>query len=469
VKQAQELRHPKVRAVVLNHNGGPMTLRCLEALLATDWPADRLAVVLVDNASTDGITQRVRAELPAVRVIESDVNLGFAGGNNLALREPDDATYVALVNNDALVTDGWLAPLVATLEASPDVGAACPKILFLPSFREATLRSTIHRRRGDRRSLGIRLSGARLGSRDVRSDVQLVSGFWGPEHGTGSEAEFQWTSSEATVRVPIPDDGSPPDHCELRLTADAPTTVAASSSGRHTRLEVDTTPSWYRIPLGGAPIDVINNVGNVLEGGEFGADRGYLEPDDGRFDQSVDVFAWCGAAVLLRRDYLDDVGLFDERLFLYCEDLELSWRGRKKDWRYRYQPRSVVRHEHSATAGENSRLAAYYSSRNRLLVLTRHASRGRVVRSLGRELLVTASYARRDIALPTFYGRRVSTEVVRRRIHTLGGYIRLAPSMLASRWSDRGEQVDRTPRLANARDSQQRRTDTPDRMPRDLD
>jgi hypothetical protein len=82
---------------------------------------------------------------------------------------------------------------------------------------------------------------------------------------------------------------------------------------------------------------------------------------------------------------------------------------------------------------------------------------------------VTASYVRRDIALPTFYGRRVSTEIVRRRIHTLGGYIRLAPSMLASRWSDRGRQVDRTPRPANARASRQGRTDTLDRMPRDPD
>jgi GT2 family glycosyltransferase len=414
-----------------------MTLRCLEALLATDWPADRLAVVLVDNASTDGIARRVRAELPAVQVIESDVNLGFAGGNNLALRNPDDAPYIALINNDAIVTNGWLAPLVEALEESPNVGAACPKILFLPSFREATLRGPVHRRRGDRRSLGVRLSGARLDSRDVWSDVQLVRGFWGPEHGAPPEAEFQWTSSEATMRVPLPEGTSPPDHCELRLAADAPTIVETNSPGRHTRLEVDTTPTWYRVPLDGAPIDVINNVGNVLLGGEFGADLGYLEPDDGRLDQSVDVFAWCGAAVLLRRDYLDDVGLFDERLFLYCEDLELSWRGQKKGWRYRYQPHSVVRHQHSATTGENSRLAAYFSSRNRLLVLTRHASRARVARSLGRELLVTASYTRRDIAAPILYGRRVSTEAVRRRIRTLGGYIRLAPSMFVSRWRDR--------------------------------
>ena len=39
------------------------------------------------------------------------------------------------------------------------------------------------------------------------------------------------------------------------------------------------------------------------------------------------MFAWCGGAVLLRPTYLDEVGLFDERLFLYYEDTDLSWRG----------------------------------------------------------------------------------------------------------------------------------------------
>ncbi len=51
------------------------------------------------------------------------------------------------------------------------------------------------------------------------------------------------------------------------------------------------------------------------------------------------MFAWCGGAVLLRADYLVDVGTFDERFFLYYEDTDLSWRGRHKGWRYQYVPR----------------------------------------------------------------------------------------------------------------------------------
>ena len=53
------------------------------------------------------------------------------------------------------------------------------------------------------------------------------------------------------------------------------------------------------------------------------------------------MFAWCGGGVLLRPRYLADVGLFDERFFLYYEDTDLSWRGRSRGWRYRYVPEAA--------------------------------------------------------------------------------------------------------------------------------
>ena len=79
-----------------------MTLRCLDALRAVDWPDESLEVVLVDNASIDGIAPRVRAELPWVHLIEHTHNVGFAGGCNLGLADLDDVDYVALLNNDAV-------------------------------------------------------------------------------------------------------------------------------------------------------------------------------------------------------------------------------------------------------------------------------------------------------------------------------------------------------------------------------
>jgi GT2 family glycosyltransferase len=415
---------PLVRVVVVNFNGGELTISCLRSLLATEWPEGRLDVVLVDNASHDGIPERVARELPDVRVIPSATNRGFAGGCNLGMTDLGDVAYVALVNNDATVDPGWLAPLVATLERDPQLGAASPKILFAGRYRELVLEApTVRAGRGDRRDLGLRVSGARVDGVDAWSRVQLVEGFWGQE----PDGPGQWTGARARLRLP---EGA---QAELELSAGRACTATVACAAETADLAVDQVATYHRVKLGGPAASIVNNVGSVLTDDHHGADRGYLEPDDGRFDEPVDVFAWCGAGVLLRRAYLDDVGLFDERLFLYYEDLELAWRGAKHGWRYRYVPDSVVHHVHAATSVEGSRRKAYFDERNRLLVLTRHAPAGTAWRAVGRFLLVTASYARRDIVSQLLHGRMPRARVVGQRLHAFAGYLRRAPGMLRSR------------------------------------
>ena len=107
---------PFVRVVVLNFDGWQMTIDCLRSLLETDWPADRFEVVLVDNGSVDDVVERVRAEMPTVRIVEPLANTGFAGGCNLGIGAPGQFDLVALVNNDATVATDWLRPLVEVLD-----------------------------------------------------------------------------------------------------------------------------------------------------------------------------------------------------------------------------------------------------------------------------------------------------------------------------------------------------------------
>jgi GT2 family glycosyltransferase len=386
--------------------------------------------VLVDNGSTDGVAARVAAELPAVRVIDAGANLGFGGGCNLALADLAGVDYVALVNNDARVDPGWLAPLVDALEADPLVGAANPKILFADRFVDLHLRSAAGARGlGDRRPLGVRVSGTRVDGADAWERVQLVSGFWGLEHGANGEGPFQWTAGDAHLRVPAGAGGV----CELRLAADEDRAVTVRSGDGQTDLQVTTTPAWYPVAVDGEAFDVINNVGSVVLADGHGADRGFLARDDGRFDEVEEIFAWCGAAVLLSKEYLEAVGLFEDRYFLYYEDFDLSWRGRAEGWRYLYVPASVVRHVHSASSVEGSRLFQHYDERNRLLTLTRNAPPALAVREAGRHLLITGSYARRDIVVPLAHRRPPSVETVRRRMRAYGAYLGMLPEALAGR------------------------------------
>jgi GT2 family glycosyltransferase len=79
-----------------------------------------------------------------------------------------------------------------------------------------------------------------------------------------------------------------------------------------------------------------------------------------------------GCAALYRRAMLDEIGLFDERFFLYCEDTDLGLRARWKLWECVYAPDAIVEHRYSHSAGAASPLKAYYVERNRLFVITKN-------------------------------------------------------------------------------------------------
>ena len=163
------------------------------------------------------------------------------------------------------------------------------------------------------------------------------------------------------------------------------------------------------------------------------SDRGWLEVDTGQYDEPVDVAVWCGGAVALARAYLDDVGVLDERLFLYYEDVELSLRGAARGWRYRTAPASVVRHVHAATSVEGSTFKERINDRNRLLVAARHDAPGIGAAATLRYALATGSYARRDLVAPLLRGDRPDATVVRRRLGALGDVVRGLPSALRDR------------------------------------
>jgi len=113
----------------------------------------------------------------------------------------------------------------------------------------------------------------------------------------------------------------------------------------------------------------VNSAGLRLLADGRGADVGFRRADDGRFESPGEVFAGCGAALVLRRELAE----FDERLFMYCEDLELAWNARIDGWNFVYEPSSLVRHVHCGSSGEWSAFFAFHLERNRALVNARHA------------------------------------------------------------------------------------------------
>jgi GT2 family glycosyltransferase len=122
-EQLDGIAMPHVSVVVVSHNNLDLTRRCLDSVEAlTQYPC--LDVTVVDNASTDGTQSFLQAwasASPGRKCILNTQNLGFAAANNQALRQ-SAGDYVVLLNNDTVVTAGWLGTLIAHLRRDRHLG-----------------------------------------------------------------------------------------------------------------------------------------------------------------------------------------------------------------------------------------------------------------------------------------------------------------------------------------------------------
>jgi GT2 family glycosyltransferase len=87
-----------------------------------------LEVIVVDNASSDGSPEAVRANYPAVQLICNSGNDGFARGNNIGIRA-SQGEYLFLVNSDVVVSDGCFEKLLRYMDGHPEIGMLGPRIL----------------------------------------------------------------------------------------------------------------------------------------------------------------------------------------------------------------------------------------------------------------------------------------------------------------------------------------------------
>ena len=281
-------------------------------------------MLLADNASSDGSREHTASRWPAVRVVDTGGNLGFAGGNNAGIRAAR-GRHLVLLNNDTRVRAGWLAALVAAADADPRRGAVTSKVVYL----------------------------------------------------------------------------------------DRP--------------------------------GVIQNAGSLLLTDGSGADRGSGEEDRGQYDRAEEVFAFCGAAVLLARPALEDVGLFDETFFTYYEDTDLAWRMRLRGWRIWYEPASVVEHVHAGTNVEWSPHFTFHVDRNRLFMILKDAPPAFVARSFGgfayRSLRMAAGRIlrrnRRRASGPASESEAQGLSRARIHVAVVGSLLVHLPEMLGKRWSIR--------------------------------
>lgn len=221
--------------------GGPLT-ECLESLERQTFRD--FEVVVVDNSGRNAAAAR-----EGVRIIANKENVGFGGAFNQAFHS-SKATFIAVLNDDAIAGPNWLEALLTAVEARPDVGMCASQV---------------------------RLAG---------------------------EAKLD------SAGMLICRDGS-------------------------------------------------------------SKQRGHGEPPES-YPRRQEALLPSGSAAFYRREMLDEIGLFDESFFLYCEDSDLGLRARWAAWECLYVPDAVVEHRYSHSAGQASALKAYYVERNRLFLTVKN-------------------------------------------------------------------------------------------------
>ncbi|WP_247232483.1 glycosyltransferase family 2 protein [Telluribacter sp. SYSU D00476] len=119
--------HPLVSVITVNYNQPQVTAELLRSLCHITYP--NVEVWVVDNASPRQGVDELIPIFPEVHFLKSSTNLGFAGGNNLAVRQAR-GKYLLFLNNDTEVPPGFLEPLVERMEADPQIGMVSPKIKY---------------------------------------------------------------------------------------------------------------------------------------------------------------------------------------------------------------------------------------------------------------------------------------------------------------------------------------------------
>jgi len=185
--------------------------------------------------------------------------------------------------------------------------------------------------------------------------------------------------------------------------------------------------AWKRASRGAT---LLNSTGNQITRSGNGRDRDWLQPVE--YPESPpEVFGFSGGAAAIRRTALDDVGTFDERLFMYYEDTDLSWRMRLAGWEIRYASSAIAFHQHAASSDARSPAFRTWNQTNRVLVAIKNGTPSIVARAVSRAsvhaLKACFADARGGFRVPS---RRLERQ---RQLRTLASIVKRSPQFARDR------------------------------------
>ncbi|MFY9410023.1 MAG: glycosyltransferase family 2 protein [Methanosarcina flavescens] len=120
-------KHKSVSVVILSYNSKEYLKECIPSLISQTY--QDFEIIVVDNASTDGSEEFIKANYPGIKIVQTGKNLGYAAGNNAGF-EVAEGEYIVVVNPDTVADPEWLAKLIEPLENDPTITATTSKVLI---------------------------------------------------------------------------------------------------------------------------------------------------------------------------------------------------------------------------------------------------------------------------------------------------------------------------------------------------
>ncbi|MBI2595561.1 glycosyltransferase [Candidatus Daviesbacteria bacterium] len=357
---------PFCSIVILNYLGEKVIAKTVNAVLHLDYPKDKYEIIIVDNGSRDGsrkILKKIQEKYTNVQLINLTKNYGFAAGNNYGIRKAQ-GKYIALLNNDCFVDRNWLKELVKVAEKKNNLFAISSRILLYPNFFYVNFKNSIKFQENSFylvKSNLLRFS----------SKIKLAE----KKNKTYYEVEIPYDLNDFAVEISFQLQEIKPG-VGLKILKLRKNDYILSSNNNLTKIKLNVKSQ----NIIKNSFDKIQNAGTIVFQDGTGRDIGAIvrnqsidyEKDYGQYNLLKENYAACGAAVLINRKILEEVGYLDESFFMYYEDVEISERARFMGYKIFYCPRAVVRHLHAFSSKEGSKFFQYHANLGRLLHLFFH-------------------------------------------------------------------------------------------------
>lgn len=337
-------KYPFCSIIILNYFGEKVIDKTIKSVLNLKYPKKNYEIIIVDNNSLDKsreILERFAKKYTQIKLIYSDKNLGFAGGNNLGIKKAK-GEYVILLNNDCLVDKNWLIELVKVAEKDKKIFAVGGKLILYPKYFIYNLKKEDN----------LILKKTSL----IKSKLL--------DYTREKEIDFDFFIKDNNLTLEIPYDPYFDKNIKIKI--------------QYLDKKLNKKNSFLNIKIDNikkTSFSKVQNAGNLIFQDGYGRDIGSIiyyqrqnyEKEKKQYDKIVERYAACGASVLYRKSILNKIGLLDENSFMYYEDVDICERARLYGYKTYFSPFSIARHLHALSSKEWSPFFIYHTEKGRLL------------------------------------------------------------------------------------------------------